>query len=228
MCKLEGQKRGWACQWEKKRMRDWKERETESCLWEQDDPFDSACPSLCFPHSLTWPELYPHHHIHKGLCLQTSPYLWFIAQWRAWCLLMVLPAAHGITSAFFTTKLHKICWPSPPFTQTLSALKTWLHRCNFLRTMETFHFSFDLLCLWVLSMLSIFCPLYILFLKKCISGCHLYVLSAACGNHQIARSLIMKNHLPMCCCHGNGHTCVHVQFCVHHSPILHKKRTYYP
>lgn len=28
-------------------------REGESCLWEQDDPCDSACPSLCFPHSLT-------------------------------------------------------------------------------------------------------------------------------------------------------------------------------
>ena len=116
-----------------------RERERESRLWEQDDPCDSACPSLCFPHSLTWPELYPHHHIHihKGLCLQTSPYLWFIAQWRAPRLLMVLPAAHGITSTFFLHGRSKYIGLS------LLWLKLTEHQrsdpadiCNFLRMME--------------------------------------------------------------------------------------------
>lgn len=82
-----------------------REGERESCVFgSRTTHVTLPCPSLCFPHSLTWPELYPHHHIHKGLCLQTSPYLWFIAQWRARCLLMVLPAAHGITSTFFSTR----------------------------------------------------------------------------------------------------------------------------
>lgn len=107
---------------------------SESCLWEQDDPCDSACPSLCFPHSLTWLELYPHHHIHKGLCLQTSPYLWFIVQCRARCLLTVLPAAHGITSAFgvFLFSFYKAAQNmlvSPLFALTLSALTKGSYWC---------------------------------------------------------------------------------------------------
>lgn len=68
-------------------------------------------------------------------------------------------------SIFFTTKLHKICWPSPPFTQTLSALKTWLHRCNFLRTMETFHFSFDRCILGSWTCFPYFGPCTFLFKK---------------------------------------------------------------
>lgn len=112
-------------------------REGESCLWEQDDPCDSACPSLCFPHSLTWAQLYPHHHIHihKGLRLQTSPSLWFIAQWRAPCLLMVLPAAHGISAVFIlsnkaaqnmsTIPSYDLCWRRD-------------RARNFLRTMDLF------------------------------------------------------------------------------------------
>lgn len=179
------------------------------------------CPSLCFPHSLTWPELYPHHHIHKGLCLQTSPYLWFIAQWRARCLLMVLPAAHGIT--FFSTRS---C--SKYVGHRLLLLRLSVHWrsdrtdvCNFLRMMETFNFSLDLLYFRVMDMLSIIFPMVHVHVC-CISGCVLYVLSAACGNYQITWSHIMKKYLSRCCCHRNRCSWDACLVCIQHRPILQK------
>lgn len=63
--------------------------------------------------------------------------------------------------------------------------------CNFLRMMETFHFSLDLLYFRVMDMLSIVFPIVRVHVC-CISGCVLYVLSAACGNYQITWSHIMK------------------------------------
>lgn len=115
------------------------------------------CPSLCFPHSLTWPELYPHHHIHihKGLCLQTSPYLWFIAQWRAQCLLIVLPAVHGITSTLLLPNIYQSL--PPLYAKVIEQRRT--HRVdicfNFLRMTETFHFPLYPLYSRVGNMLSI-------------------------------------------------------------------------
>lgn len=105
--------RGWACERSK-----W---EGELCLWEQDDPCDLSCPSLCFPHCLTWAQLYPHHHIHKGLHLQTSPSLWFIAQWRALCLLTLCCHLQMVSDVylFYPTRLLRICWPRV-------LLKNWL------------------------------------------------------------------------------------------------------
>lgn len=72
LCVCLRETRGWACR--AGRRNEWgaEGTERELRLWEQDDPCDSAGPSLCFPHSLTWPELYPHHHIHKDHCLRTS------------------------------------------------------------------------------------------------------------------------------------------------------------
>lgn len=158
-----GQEWGWACQWHKEWVSNRKER--KSCLWEQDDPCDLACPSLFFPHSLTWPELYPHDHIYKGLCLQTSPYLWFTAQKRAPCLLMYCQL-HMASPAHFVFFLQEGCLKYYPplhhhFPFSLSKLK----KSAFFHNL-TFHF-FILASSFLLFSQYILISLYLCLLKMC-------------------------------------------------------------
>lgn len=64
----------------------------------------------------------PSHSHSQGPLSTTSPYLWFIAQWRAPCLLMVLPAAHGITRTFFYMAAQNIL-VSPSFDSNSQSIK---------------------------------------------------------------------------------------------------------
>lgn len=159
-----------------------RERERESRVFGSRTTHVTRPAPLCVSHTVCHDRSYIHT-ITFTFCLQTSPYLWFIAQWRARCLLMVLPAAHGISRALFLQAGLSLL----PRTDCADI-------CYFLRMMETFHFSSYLLYFRVMNMLSIIFSMFLFIALNLCSICCLQPMDLYmrdCGNYQITWSHIL-------------------------------------